>query len=122
MGGRGAISTIGKGGFDAPLDVNKTGAIFKSLPAPFQQNIVRNLSLSDVMKKDIESGRRNKVSDEWTTGLSGSKAKMKVITEVEGKTIRYTAKQGNKVITRTNSKIVIANTIAKFYRDLMDKK
>ncbi len=122
FGGRGAVSTIGKAAFDAPLDISKTGAIFKSLPTAFQENIVNNLKLSEQMKRDIENGRRNKISDEWVTGLAYSKTKMKVITDVKGKTIQYTAKIGNKVITRTNSKTAIANTVAKFYKDEREKK
>lgn len=117
----GGKSTIGKAGFDAPLDIKKTGAIFQSLPKAFQDNIVKNLILSDAMKKDIANGRRNKIKDEWTTGLTGSKTKMKVITDVSGKSIEYTAKIGKKTVIRTKSKIAVANTVAKFYKDEMQK-
>lgn len=122
MGGRGARSTIGKSGFDTPLDTAKTGAIFKSLPKAFQDNIANNLMLSDQMKNDIANGRRNKIKDEWTTGLAGSKTKMKVITDVNGKSLEYTAKIGNKIVIRTKSKVAIANTVAKFYKDEREKK
>ena len=122
MGGRGSVSRIGGSKFDAPLNTTKAGKIFQSLPSAFQQNIVNNLKISDTMKKDIENGRRNKMTDEWTTGLAGSRTKMKVITDVSGKTITYTAKVGNKIINKTQSKESIANTVAKFYSDEMKKR
>ena len=117
MGGRGARSSIGKERFDAPLNVEKTGKIFKELPQAFQDNIKNNLQLSEAMKNDIANGRRNKVIDEWVTGLANSKTKMKVITDVNNNKLQYTAKIGKKIIIKTNSKEVVANTVAKFYTD-----
>lgn len=120
--GYSGLSRIGGSKFDAPLNVAKAGAIFQSLPTAFQQNIANNLKISDTMKKDIESGRKYKMTDEWTTGLTGSRTKMKVTTDVSGKTITYTAKVGNKIINKTQSKESIANTVAKFYSDEMKKR
>lgn len=74
------------------------------------------------MRRDIESGRKNKMTDEWSTGLAGSRRKIKVITDVSSNGIvTYTAKIGNKVINKTTSKESIANTVAKFYADEMKK-
>ena len=113
MGGRGSSSRIGGKNFDAPLNESKVGSTYKSLPKVFQDNIKNNLQISPQMKRDIENGRRNKMTDEWSTGLSGSKTKMKVITDVSSNgTVTYTAKIRNKVINKTTSKESIANTVA----------
>lgn len=99
MGGRGSSSRIGGKNFDAPLNESKVGSTYKSLPKSFQENIKNNLQISPEMKRDIENGRRNKMTDEWSTGLTGSKTKMKVITDVlSNGTVTYTAKIRNKVI------------------------
>ena len=122
MGGRGSASRIGGKNFDAPLNESKVGSIYKSLPKAFQDNIKNNLRISPEMRRDIESGRKNKMTDEWSTGLAGSRRKIKVITDVSSNGIvTYTAKIGNKVINKTTSKESIANTVAKFYADEMKK-
>ena len=122
MGGRGSSSRIGGKNFDAPLNESKVGSIYKGLPKAFQDNIKNNLRISPEMRRDIESGRRNKITDEWLTGLAGSRRKIKVITDVSSNGIvTYTAKIGNKVINKTTSKESIANTVAKFYADEMKK-
>ena len=122
MGGRGSSSRIGGKNFDAPLNESKVGSIYKGLPKAFQDNIKNNLRISPEMRRDIESGRRNKITDEWSTGLAGSRRKIKVITDVSSNGIvTYTAKIGNKVINKTTSKESIANTVAKFYADEMKK-
>ena len=122
MGGRGSSSRIGGKNFDAPLNESKVGAIYKGLPKVFQDNIKNNLRISPEMRRDIESGRKNKMTDEWSTGLAGSRRKIKVITDVSSNGIvTYTAKIGNKVINKTTSKESIANTVAKFYADEMKK-
>lgn len=123
MGGRGSSSRIGGKNFDAPLNESKVGSTYKSLPKAFQDNIKNNLKISPEMKRDIENGRRNKMTDEWTTGLSGSRTKMKVVTDVSSNgTVTYTAKIRNKVINKTISKESVANTVAKFYADEMKKR
>ena len=123
MGGRGSSSRIGGKNFDAPLNERKVGSTYKSLPKAFQDNIKNNLKISPEMKRDIENGRRNKMTDEWTTGLSGSRTKMKVVTDVSSNgTVTYTAKIRNKVINKTTSKESVANTVAKFYADEMKNK
>ena len=123
MGGRGSSSRIGRKNFDAPLNESKVGSTYKSLPKAFQDNIKNNLKISPEMKRDIENGRRNKMTDEWTTGLSGSRTKMKVVTDVSSNgTVTYTAKIRNKVINKTTSKESIANTVAKFYADEMKER
>ena len=105
------------------MNESKVGSTYKSLPKAFQDNIKNNLQISPTMKRDIESGRRNKMTDEWSTGLAGSKTKMKVITDVSSNgTVTYTAKIRNKVISKTTSKESIANTVAKFYADEMKKR
>ena len=122
MGGRGSSSRIGGKNFDAPLNESKVGSIYKGLPKAFQDNIKNNLRISPEMRRDIESGRKNKMTDEWSTGLAGSRRKIKVITDVSSNGIvTYTAKIGNKVINKTTSKESIANTVAKFYADEMKK-
>lgn len=122
MGGRGSASRIGGKNFDAPLNESKVGSTYKSLPKVFQDNIKNNLRISPEMRRDIESGRKNKMTDEWSTGLAGSRRKIKVITDVSSNGIvTYTAKIGNKVINKTTSKESIANTVAKFYADEMKK-
>ena len=122
MGGRGSASRIGGKNFDAPLNESKVGSTYKSLPKAFQDNIKNNLRISPEMRRDIESGRKNKMTDEWSTGLAGSRRKIKVITDVSSNGIlTYTAKIGNKVINKTTSKESIANTVAKFYADEMKK-
>ena len=122
MGGRGSASRIGGKNFDAPLNESKVGSIYKGLPKAFQDNIKNNLRISPEMRRDIESGRKNKMTDEWSTGLAGSRRKIKVITDVSSNGIvTYTAKIGNKVINKTTSKESIANTVAKFYADEMKK-
>ena len=122
MSGRGSASRIGGKNFDAPLNESKVGSIYKSLPKAFQDNIKNNLRISPEMRRDIESGRKNKMTDEWSTGLAGSRRKIKVITDVSSNGIvTYTAKIGNKVINKTTSKESIANTVAKFYADEMKK-
>ena len=123
MGGRGSSSRIGGKNFDAPLNESKVGSTYKSLPKAFQDNIKNNLKISPEMKRDIENGRRDKMTDEWTTGLSGSRTKMKVVTDVSSNgTVTYTAKIRNKVINKTTSKESIANTVAKFYTDEIKKR
>ena len=123
MGGRGSSSRIGGKNFDAPLNESKVGSTYKSLPKAFQDNIKNNLKISPEMKRDIENGRRYKMTDEWTTGLSGSRTKMKVVTDVSSNgTGTYTAKIRHKVINKTTSKESIANTVAKFYADEMKKR
>ena len=123
MGGRGSSSIIGGKNFDAPLNESKVGSTYKSLPKAFQDNIKNNLKISPEMKRDIENGRRNKMTDEWTTGLSGSRTKMKVVTDVSSNgTVTYTAKIRNKVINKTTIKESVANTVAKFYADEMKKR
>ena len=123
MGGRGSSSRIGGKNCDAPLNESKVGSTYKSLPKAFQDNIKNNLKISPEMKRDIENGRRNKMTDEWTTGLSGSRTKMKVVTDVSSNgTVTYTAKIRNKVINKTTSKESVANTVAKFYADEMKKR
>ena len=123
MGGRGSSSKIGGKNIDAPLNESKVGSTYKSLPKAFQDNIKNNLKISPEMKRDIENGRRNKMTDEWTTGLSGSRTKMKVVTDVSSNgTVTYTAKIRNKVINKTTSKESVANTVAKFYADEMKKR
>lgn len=123
MGGRGSSSRIGGKNFDAPLNESKVGSTYKSLPKAFQDSIKNNLQISPTMKRDIESGRRNKATDEWSTGLAGSKTKMKVITDVSSNgTVTYTAKIRNKIINKTTSKESIADTVAKFYSDEMKKR
>ena len=122
MGGRGSSSRIGGKNFDAPLNESKVGSIYKGLRKVFQDNIKNNLRISPEMRRDIESGRKNKMTDEWSTGLAGSRRKIKVITDVSSNGIvTYTAKIGNKVINKTTSKESIANTVAKFYADEMKK-
>ena len=122
MGGRGSSSRIGGKNFDAPLNESKVGSIYKGLPKAFQDNIKNNLRISSEMRRDIESGRKNKMTDEWSTGLAVSRRKIKVITDVSSNGIvTYTAKIGNKVINKTTSKESIANTVAKFYADEMKK-
>lgn len=122
MGGRGSASRIGGKNFDAPLNESKVGSTYKSLPKAFRDNIKNNLQISPEMRRDIESGRKNKMTDEWATGLAGSRRKIKVITDVSSNGIvTYTAKIGNKVINKTTSKESIANTVAKFYADEMKK-
>ena len=122
MGGRGSSSRIGGKNFDAPLNESKVGSIYKGLPKAFQDNIKNNLRISPEMRRDIESGRKNKMTDEWSTGLAGSRRKIKVITDVSSNGIvTYTAKIGNKVINKTTSKESIANTVARFYADEMKK-
>ena len=122
MGGRGSSSRIGGKNFDAPLNESKVGSTYKSLPKVFQDNIKNNLRISPEMRRDIESGRKNKMTDEWSTGLAGSRRKIKVITDVSSNGIvTYTAKIGNKVTNKTTSKESIANTVAKFYADEMKK-
>lgn len=122
MGGRESASRIGGKNFDAPLNESKVGSTYKSLPKVFQDNIKNNLRISPEMRRDIESGRKNKMTDEWSTGLAGSRRKIKVITDVSSNGIvTYTAKIGNKVINKTTSKESIANTVAKFYADEMKK-
>lgn len=122
MGGRGSASRIGGKNFDAPLNESKVGSTYKSLPKAFRDNIKNNLQISPEMRRDIESGRKNKMTDEWSTGLAGSRRKIKVITDVSSNGIvTYTAKIGNKVINKTTSKESIANTVAKFYADEMKK-
>ena len=123
MGGRGSSSRIGGKNFDAPLNESKVGSTYKSLPKVFQDNIKNNLQISPQMNRDIENGRRNKMTDAWTTGLSGSRTKMKVVTDVSSNgTVTYTAKIRNKVINKTTSKESVANTVAKFYADEMKKR
>ena len=122
MGGRGSSSRIGGKNFDAPLNESKVGSTYKGLPKVFQDNIKNNLRISPEMRRDIESGRKNRMTDEWSTGLAGSRRKIKVITDVSSNGIvTYTAKIGNKVINRTTSKESIANTVAKFYADEMKR-
>ena len=123
MGGRGGtMSRIGKSDFDRPLNEAKVGAIYKSLPKAFQQNIKNNLMIPAEMKEDIKNGRRNKMTDDWTTHIPGSKNKMKITTDVDSRgTIFYTAKIKNKVINKSQYKEQIANTIAKFYNDELKK-
>ena len=96
MGGRGSSSRIGGKNFDAPLNESKVGSTYKSLPKAFQDNIKNNLKISPEMKRDIENGRRNKMTDEWTTGLSGSRTKMKVVTDVSSNgTVTYTDRKSS---------------------------
>ena len=119
MGGRGALSGS-KGGAitvgERDLNFQTVGASFAKLPSVLQNSINQNLKMSDTMKKDILNGRRNKVTDEWTTGKGNQK--IKVITDVANGNAVYTVKQRNKVLHKNVSKEQAANAVAKFYLGL----
>ena len=120
MGGRGASFNRGGaiGAGEKDLKFEKVGKSFNKLPATLQKQINDNLKMSTHMKNDILNGRRNKITDEWTTGVG--KQKVKVITDVVNGSAVYTLKQGNKILKKNVSKERVANAVASFYLDLLN--
>lgn len=100
---------------NAPINEAKTGASFRSLNQYLKENISRNLQLSKAMEDNLMSTRPVKMTDEWTTGFPGDKAKIKVITDVSSGRPEYTVRQRNKILLRTQSKDQAANKVAQFY-------
>lgn len=107
-GSSGAIAT-------GTRDLNYTtiGKTFAKLPKPYQDSINQNLKMSTQMQNDISNGRKNKVTDEWVTGVP--KNKIKIITDVIADKAVYTIKQKNKILKKNVTKEQCANAIADFY-------
>lgn len=119
MGGRGASSGSPGGAIttgERDLNFQRVGASFSKLSQYLQNNINDNLKMSAVMKRDISNGRRNKITDEWTTGRGNQK--IKVITDVVNGNTVYTIKQRNKILSKNVSKEQAANGVARFYLSL----
>ena len=120
MGGRGAGSGLGKhetalitGTRD--LIAGKVGKTFEKLPKLYQDNINKNLKMSDFMKNAIAKNRPHVETETWRVGLGGIKEKRSVTTDViNGKAV-YTVKQGNKILRKNITKEQAANEIAQFY-------
>ena len=106
----------------APLNVDKTGANFKSLPQYLQSNIEKNITISDDFKDAIRNGNPYNMNEEWTAGFKGVKDKRKVIFTYEDGKINYTVKKGNKVLLKTTNKEQLANKVAQFYNELLSKR
>ena len=120
MGGRGSGSSSPNGAIttgERPLIYSKVGASFAKLPRRLQDSINENLKMSQGMKNDILTGRKNKTTDEWTTTVD--KKKIKIITDVVNGKAAYTIKQGNKNLAKNVSKEQAANRVAKFYLDFL---
>lgn len=120
MGGRGASSGSENGAITTgtrDLKFGSVGKSFEKLSISHQKSINENLKMSANMKADIANGRRNKMTDEWTTGVK--KNKIKVITDVVAGKAVYTIKQGNKILKKNVSKEQAANAVAGFYLKLM---
>ena len=115
-GKRGAGGIISTGERD--LNFEKTGISFSKLSDILKYSINTNLKMSSNMKNDIKSGRKNKMTDEWTTGRG--KNKIKVITDVKDGKVVYSIKQKNKYLKKDVSKEQVANGVAKFYLDMMN--
>lgn len=101
------------------LDTSKVGENFNALPYTFQNNIVSNLALSEVMRDNINSDKPVKMQDEWTTSLKGTKEKRKVITKYENGKLFYDVKSGNKYLLRDGTVEQAANQVATFYRNAL---
>ena len=123
LGGRGASSGSDNGAVTTgtrDLKFNAVGKTFDKLPKNLQENINKNLKMSDYMKADIANGRRNKIIDEWETGRG--KNKIKILTDVIGGKAVYTVKQKNKILKKNVTKEQAANTVAGFYLELMKQR
>lgn len=124
MGGRGSSGGSGAGGAIATgerdLNFSKVGSSFSKLSQNLKYSINNNMKMSSTMKNDIKNGRKNKMTDEWITGIGSNK--IKVVTSVKSDKLCYTIKKGNKILLATNSKEQAANKVAAFYLGAMKKK
>lgn len=125
MGGRGASSGVSKGGAitegERDIKIKAAGVSFQNLPQNFRDNINTNLKMSDEMKDDIRNGRRHKIQDVWTAGISGVKEKRRVITDVVNGKVVYSVKNKNTFVRRNVTKEQAANEIARFYLEYLKK-
>lgn len=101
------------------FDATKAGANYQSLPYDFQTNIVKNLSLSDAMRDNINSDKPVKMTDEWVTSLRGTREKRKVITEYRDGKLYYTVKSGNKILLKDGTVEQAVNQVATFYKNAL---
>lgn len=79
------------------------------------------MKMSDEMKDDIRNGRRHKIQDVWTAGISGVKEKRRVITDVVNGKVVYSVKNKNTFVRRNVTKEQAANEIARFYLEYLKK-
>ena len=117
-GKRSAGGVIATGTSD--LDYTKVGKTFEKLPQHLKDSINENLKMTDAMQKDINNGRKHKITDEWVTGFG--KNKRKVITDVVNGKVVYTVKDKNKIIKKNVTKSQCANAIADFYLKALSGK
>lgn len=122
MGGRGAGSSIvkGGGGYSKALelaakgiDETKTGASFRKLSPSLKHNIDVNLTPSKVFKDALQKGNTN-IGDTWKTSVKGVGTRQVISKGVNGK-IEYVVKNRNKILLKTTDKNKTANKIAEFY-------
>ena len=99
----------------SPVNANKAGVNFQSLPQSYKNNINENLIPTQDFIEAIKNGNPNNMTEEWSAGLRGIKEKRTVITSYKNGKIEYTVKQRNKILVRTDSKERVANQIAQFY-------
>ena len=100
---------------NAPINAEKAGTNYRSLPQAFKNNIDKNLTPTQNFQDAVKNGNPNNMTDEWSAGLRGVKEKRTVITSYKDGKIEYTVKQKNKILFRTDSKERVANQIAQFY-------
>lgn len=100
---------------NAPINAEKAGANYRSLPQALKDNIDKNLTPTQNFQDAVKNGNPNNMTDVWSAGLRGIKEKRTVITSYKDGKIEYTVKQKNKILFRTDSKERVANQIAQFY-------
>ena len=101
---------------NAPINAEKAGANYRSLPQALKDNIIdKNLTPTQNFQDAVKNGNPNNMTDVWSAGLRGIKEKRTVITSYKDGKIEYTVKQKNKILFRADSKERVANQIAQFY-------
>lgn len=127
MGGRGSAGSTGAsrrsefaGQLEKSFDDKKAGKTYQSLPANFKKSIRDNLKMSENMRNaKLKDGKSN-ISDTWKTGIGNER--ISVTTSVENGKLIYTVKKRNKILMRTGKKEKVANTVSKFYSDILKRK
>lgn len=101
------------------LDYSKQNMSFQTLPKYLQDNIDKNLKMSDFLHGRILEGTSDKASETVTFGFKKIKDKRNVIIKVKDNKVTYTVKKGNKILRRDVDKRQCANEIAKYYTDVI---
>lgn len=111
----GAINSNVKN-FNIPvLNINKVGKTFLALLQRFKDNITKNLTLSQSVVDDINSGYKYKMQDEFTTKLRDADESRKIIMAYDNNKIVYTIKNERKTLLKNGTIEQAANQITVYY-------